>query len=179
MLSVDNGGNLNKGADGVVTIPVLNAWSPMVLKLTDSGGTVRNLASSLTGALVWNSSQLVTINDLNNYTTTSALTTLLNAKVDDSQVLTNVPANALFTDTVYTHPATHAIAEISGLQTALNAKQATLTASTGIFLSGATMSSYALRWNGSSTPTVPTAIQELHWDNYTVAQHYQPVHWES
>ena len=38
MLSVDNGGNLNKGADGVVTIPVLNAWSPMVLKLTDSGG---------------------------------------------------------------------------------------------------------------------------------------------
>ena len=111
VLSVDNGGNLNKGADGVVTIPVLNAWSPMVLKLTDSGGTVRNLASSLTGALVWNSSQLVTINDLNNYTTTSALTTLLNAEVDDSPVLTNVPANALFTDTVYTHPATHAIAE--------------------------------------------------------------------
>ena len=170
VLSVDNGGNLNKGADGVVTIPVLNAWSPTILKLTDSGGTVRNLASSLTGALIWNSSQVATINDLNIYTTTAALTTLLHAKVDDSQVLTNVPANALFTDTVYTHPATHAIAEISGLQTALNAKQATLTASTGIFLSGATMSSYALRWNGSSTPTVPTAIQELHWDNYTVAQ---------
>ena len=112
----------------------------------------------------------MTINDLNIYTTTSALTTLLNAKVDDSQVLTNVPANALFTDTVYTHPATHAIAEISGLQTALNAKQTTLTASTGIFLGGATMSTYALRWNGLSTPTVPTAIQELHWDNYTVAE---------
>ena len=74
------GGNLNKGADGVVTISVLNAWAPMVLKLKDSGGTVRNLASSLTGALVWNSSQLVTINDLNNHTTTSALTTLLHAK---------------------------------------------------------------------------------------------------
>ena len=31
----------------------------------------------------------------------------LDSKVDDSQVLTNVPAGALFTDTVYTHPATH------------------------------------------------------------------------
>ena len=43
VLSVDNGGNLNKGADGIFTIPVLNAWSPTVLKLTDSGGTSRNL----------------------------------------------------------------------------------------------------------------------------------------
>ena len=100
VLSVDNGGNLNKGADGVVTIPILNAWSPLVLKLTDSGGTVRNLASSLTGALVWNGNQLVTVNDLESYATTAALTTPLNAKVDDSQVLTNVPAGAVSTDTV-------------------------------------------------------------------------------
>jgi len=42
VLSVDNGGNLDKGADGVVTIPILNAWSPATLKLTDIGGTVRN-----------------------------------------------------------------------------------------------------------------------------------------
>ena len=35
------------------------------------------------------------------------LQTALDGKVDDSQVLTNVPANAKFTDTVYTHPATH------------------------------------------------------------------------
>jgi len=38
----------------------------------------------------------------------------------------SVPANAVFTDTdtntVYTHPSTHSIAEVSGLQTALNAK---------------------------------------------------------
>ena len=76
VLSVDNGGNLNKGADGVITMPILNAWSPLILKLTGSGGTVRNLASSLTGALIWNSSQLATINDLNSYTTTAALTAL-------------------------------------------------------------------------------------------------------
>ena len=45
VLSVDIGGNLNKGADGVITMPILNAWSPLVLKLTDSGGTIQNLAS--------------------------------------------------------------------------------------------------------------------------------------
>ena len=50
------------------------------------------------------------------------------------------------------------------------AKQDALTADAGIFLNGGTIGSYTLRWNGSSTPTVPTAIQELHWDNYTIAQ---------
>ena len=37
----------------------------------------------------------------------SGLQAELDSKVDDSQVLTNVPAGAVFTDTVYTHPATH------------------------------------------------------------------------
>ena len=37
---------------------------------------------------------------------TTGLQTALNGKIDDSQVLTNVPAGALFTDTVYTHPTT-------------------------------------------------------------------------
>jgi len=54
---------------------------------------------------------------------TDGLQDALDAKVDDSQVLTNVPANAVFTDTVYTHPANHAISVITGLQTALNSKQ--------------------------------------------------------
>jgi hypothetical protein len=78
---------------------------------------------------------------LGGYTTTTALTTLLNAKVDDSQVSTNVPAGALFTDTVYTHPGSHPISMISGLQPALDAKQATLSAGAGIAISGATISS--------------------------------------
>ena len=38
----------------------------------------------------------------------TGLQTALDGKVDDSQVLTNVPAGAVFTDTVYVHPATHA-----------------------------------------------------------------------
>lgn len=91
----------------------------------------------------------------------TGLQTALDGKVDDSQVLTNVPAGAVFTDTVYTHPttagnkhiptggtvgqvlkntasgtatwqnetdtiyvhpATHSISEVSGLQTALDGK---------------------------------------------------------
>ena len=39
-----------------------------------------------------------------NITDISGLQTALNAKVDDSQVLTDVIANALFTDTVYSKP---------------------------------------------------------------------------
>jgi hypothetical protein len=35
---------------------------------------------------------------------TAAIATAVSDKVEDSQVLTDVPANALFTDTVYTHP---------------------------------------------------------------------------
>ncbi len=53
---------------------------------------------------------------------TDGLQDALDAKVDDSQVLTNVPANAVFTDTVYTHPANHAISVITGLQAALDGK---------------------------------------------------------
>ena len=52
----------------------------------------------------------------------TGLQTALDDKVDDTQVLTNVPSGAVFTDTVYSHPANHAISVITGLQTALDAK---------------------------------------------------------
>ena len=68
VLSVDLGGNLNKGADGVITIPILDAWDYTTLKIKCSGETVRNPTSSLAGDFVWNTSQLTIINDLNNYT---------------------------------------------------------------------------------------------------------------
>jgi len=45
-----------------------------------------------------------------------------------------------------------------------------LTTGAGTFLNGATISSYTLRWNGSSAPSVATAIQELHWDSYTMTE---------
>ena len=50
------------------------------------------------------------------------LDTALSGKVDNERVLTDVPANAKFTDTVYTHPATHSISEVSGLQAELDSK---------------------------------------------------------
>ena len=46
----------------------------------------------------------------------------LAGKVDDGQVLTDVPSGAVFTDTTYTHPANHAISVITGLQAALDDK---------------------------------------------------------
>ncbi len=52
----------------------------------------------------------------------SANATAIAGKVDNSRVLTDVPAGALFTDTVYTHPVSHNIFEISGLSSALGAK---------------------------------------------------------
>jgi len=54
----------------------------------------------------------------------TGLQAALDGKVDDSQVLTNVPSGALFTDTntVYTHPSAHSISFITGLQAALDAK---------------------------------------------------------
>lgn len=39
----------------------------------------------------------------------------LEKKVDKTQVLTNVPAGAKFTDTVYTHPSKHPMSMITGL----------------------------------------------------------------
>ena len=77
----------------------------------------------------------------------TGLQTALDAKVDDSQVLTNVPANAVFTDTLYTHPSQHSIPMITGLQTALNGKQATIT--------GVTQSSTANTFtNGINAPSL-------------------------
>ena len=97
---------------------------------------------AMTGAITTNStfdgrdvsvdgSKLDTVaTNANNYThpanhaisVITGLQAALDDKVDDSQVLTDVPSGALFTDTVYTHPANHAISVITGLQTALDGK---------------------------------------------------------
>jgi hypothetical protein len=44
----------------------------------------------------------------------------IDGKVDDSQVLTNVPENALFTDTIYSKPTSEPIGYIEDLQTSLD-----------------------------------------------------------
>ena len=70
----------------------------------------------------------VTVNDtLTSTSTTQALSAkqgkvLQDSKVDNSRVLTDVPANAVFTDTTYTKPASEPISYIDGLQGELDEK---------------------------------------------------------
>jgi hypothetical protein len=52
-------------------------------------------------------------------------------KVDNSQVLTNVPAGALFTDTVYTHPTTEGNLHVPATSTTSNGKVLTAGATAG------------------------------------------------
>jgi hypothetical protein len=61
----------------------------------------------------------------------AGLQTALDGKVDDGQVLTNVPVGAVFTDTVYIKPTSEPISYISGLQSALDGKQDNVVGYTG------------------------------------------------
>lgn len=58
MVAVKNGASLSLGLTG--------AESKTALKLADSQGNVRNLSSSLTGTLVWNTASVALTNDLVN-----------------------------------------------------------------------------------------------------------------
>ncbi len=96
--------------------------------------------------------------DLTAFSDTTAMNTAITTALSNyvtSTALTN--ALSAYTDT-------------TSLSTLLTAKQDALTASAGIFLTGSTISSYTLRWNATSIPTAPSAIQELHWDGYTMAE---------
>jgi len=71
--------------------------------------------------------QVTVNNTLTSTSTTEALSAkqgkvLQDNKVDNSRVLTDVPSGAVFTDTVYSHPATHTISEVAGLQAELDNK---------------------------------------------------------
>ena len=112
------------------TDPTVPAWAKAATKPTytaaevgaaESGHTHTDLHTHSNKAVLDATTASFTLADeskldgLSNYThpathsisEVSGLQTALDNKVDDSQVLTNVPAGALFTDTVYTHPATH------------------------------------------------------------------------
>jgi len=71
--------------------------------------------------------QVTVNNTLTSTSTTQALSAkqgkvLQDSKVDNSRVLTDVPINALFTDTTYTKPASEPISYIDGLQSELDEK---------------------------------------------------------
>lgn len=62
----------------------------------------------------------------------TGLQSALDSKVDDSQVLTNVPTNAIFTDTVYTHPTTDGSLHVPATGTTNNGKVLTAGATPGV-----------------------------------------------
>jgi|LWDU01.1.fsa_nt_gi hypothetical protein len=71
--------------------------------------------------------QVTVNNTLTSTSTTQALSAkqgkvLQDSKVANSRVLTDVPSNALFTDTAYTKPASEPISYINGLQSELDEK---------------------------------------------------------
>ncbi len=66
-LSVGNSGGVYIGPDGVLTVPMLNAWEFQTMAFRDSMGTVKNLVPSITGSLVYGTSALVDLNGLMYY----------------------------------------------------------------------------------------------------------------
>jgi len=125
VLEVDNGGNLNlNGSDGVITVPILNAWSFLAVKMDDGAGNIRNLTSNLTGGLLFDNIQLATLTDLLAYTNTAGINTLLNS----------------YTTLAFLNSVLSNYTPTTNLTTLLNAKQNTLTAGTNITISGNTIS---------------------------------------
>jgi len=114
----------------------------------DNGGNLSITSHSLAGAGI---------------VTVPYLTPLLANKANSSQVLTDVPANAVFTDTLFTHPSQHSMSMITGLQAALTSKQATLTVGAGAFLASNVVSGYDLRWLTNGVPTIGGGIRCLHF----------------
>ncbi len=116
LLTVDLGGNLKINNSGVTTVAYVDnefathEYDSIIMK--DSNNVLRSLIPSIAGPLTYGGSSLVDLNILN---------TELAGKVSNSRVLTDVPANALFSDTLYIHPS-HGISDVTGLQTALDTK---------------------------------------------------------
>jgi len=99
--SVDNTADLDK--------PVSTATNTALALKVDKTITVNGKALSSNVAITASDVGLGSVNNTSdiNKPISTATANALALKADKSQVLTDVPAGAVFTDTVYTHPATH------------------------------------------------------------------------
>ena len=152
VLEVDLGGNLNlNGSDGVITVPILNAWGFLMVKMDDGAGNIRNLTSNLTGGLLFNNVQLAILTDLSAYTTTAGINTLLSAYTTATGINTLLSA---YTNTTGINTLLNSYTTLSSLNsvlsnytptnsmnTLLNAKQPNLIAGNNITISNNTISS--------------------------------------
>jgi len=82
--------------------------------LLDSGGDVKLANLDNTSEYTKPSSEPISY--------ISGLQGALDGKPDNTQLLTDVPSGAVFTDTVYSKPSSEPISYVSGLQTSLDAK---------------------------------------------------------
>lgn len=87
----------------VVTVPYKATFSQTIALTGDVTGsaTFNGVTATSIATVVVDDSHAHIIANVD------GLQTTLDGKIDDSQVLTNVPVGALFTDTVYIHPANH------------------------------------------------------------------------
>ena len=84
--------------EGTILVKINNGWE--VDELHDV--LIGTLANN--DLLFWDATNSYWYNKTLAISDTTGLQTALDGKVDDAQVLTDVPAGAVFTDTVYTHP---------------------------------------------------------------------------
>jgi hypothetical protein len=118
MFSLNSESGINvvyQDIDGTID---LNVNDPVITLSGDVSGsaTMTNLGNVTITATVADDSHNHIISNVD------GLQAALDSKVDDSQVLTNVPAGAVFTDTVYSKPLSEPVSYISGLQAALDSK---------------------------------------------------------
>ncbi len=114
---------------GVLNVSRLTHYDKIPL-IYSTQSTIKDITQDSSSNLLWGTDIL---------TTHTYLTSQLANKVNNSQVLTDVPANALFTDTL--HPSQHPISMITGLQTALDTTHNTVIAGTDLTITGNTISS--------------------------------------
>ena len=112
---------------------------------------------------------IATVNDIPEIPTTLPASGGDADTVGGFTVGTNVPANAKFTDTIYTHPSTHSISEVANLQISLDSKSPTNHASSATTYGIASTSVYGhakLSTSVSSTSTslaaTPSAVKQAY-----------------
>jgi hypothetical protein len=100
---------------------IVQAYDANAATTSDVTTAVAALVDSAPGTLDTLNELAAALGDDPNHVTT--MTTMIDGKVDDAQVLTDVPVSAVFTDTIYTKPSAEPISYITGLTTALDAKE--------------------------------------------------------
>lgn len=96
----------------------------------------------------------------------STITTALAGKVDDGQVLTDVPASALFSDTVYTHPSIDGSLHVPATSTTNDGK---------ILTAGSTAGSIAWQDAPVSLPTQSSTTTDKYLQSNGTSASWQEV----